>query len=244
MQDVDQILSFVANGINDLRLKMSMPDSVIQIKNAVFYLPNFPADVIQRYIVSAQDYWDMQALNIINKYLKPNSTILDIGANIGSHTVYWCLEKQAKKVYAFEPLGTTFDILKRNVELNNIDDRVELFNIGLSNIETNASVSNYNIQNIGNTSFKPDDNGQFKLKCLDSIKIKEKIDLIKIDVEGAEVEVLHGALSTIRKDNPIIVIESFNHKQEIDNILMSLGYKLSEVIRQGEDYIYIPLQFD
>ena len=72
-------------------------------------------------------------------------------------------------------------------------------------------------------------------------KIPEKIDLMKIDVEGAEVEVLIGAMNTIRENKPVIVIESFNRKTEIDDIFMSLGYKQVDTIRQGEDYIYKPI---
>ena len=72
----------------------------------------------------------------------------------------------------------------------------------------------------------------------DSLNIQEKIDLIKIDVEGAEVEVLEGAIETIKKYKPVIVVESFNRKNECDYILCNLGYKLKDIIREGEDYVY------
>ena len=70
------------------------------------------------------------------------------------------------------------------------------------------------------------------------MKIKDKIDLIKIDVEGAEVEVLKGAKKTIIKNTPTIVIESFNRKNEIDEFLNPLGYLKTLSIREGEDYVY------
>ena len=61
-------------------------------------------------------YWDMRAHNLINKYLGDNATIIDIGANIGSHSIYWALTRSAKKVYAFEPLNETYEILKTNID--------------------------------------------------------------------------------------------------------------------------------
>lgn len=149
--------------------------------------------------------------------------------------------KKCKKIYSFEPLESTYKILERNIELNHLEDRVKTFNFGLYNFDTKASVSSYNIANVGNTSFTPATAGNFELKKLDSIKITEKIDLIKIDVEGSEVEVLIGAMNTIRENKPIIVIESFNRKPEVDNMFMSLGYIQVDTIRQGEDYIYKPI---
>ena len=82
--------------------------------------------------------------------------------------------------------------------------------------------------------------GDFYLKTLDSLELPdEKIDLIKIDVEGAEVKTLEGAINTIKKHKPMIVIESFNNKNTVESMLFPLGYKLVETIRENEDYIYI-----
>lgn len=238
---MENLLKQLAAGIDEIKLKLSMPNSIAQIKNARFYLPNFPIDCIQRIMVLTQNYWDTAALNIINKYLPDEAVILDIGANIGSHSVYWALEKNAKKIYAYEPLESTYEILAKNIELNHLEDKVKTFNYGLFNLDTKASVSSFNVTNVGNTSFAPSSGGNFELRRLDSIKIPEKIDLIKIDVEGAEVEVLIGAMNTIRQNKPVIVIESFNRKTEIDDIFVSLGYRQVDTIRQGEDYIYKPI---
>lgn len=231
-------LAFLVQSMQELRKKMSLKDNVAQIRNARFYLPNYPVDCIQKCMIDGNDYWDMQAHHIINKYLKDNSVILDIGANIGSHTVYWAIERHAKKIYAFEPLKGTFEILEKNVELNGLNDRVVLYNLGLSDEETKAGVAAYNMENIGGTSFQKTENGVFTFVPLDSIAIKENIDLIKIDVEGAEVDVLMGGLKTLKKDKPIVVIESFHNKAVIDTIFAELGYKQIDTIREGEDYIY------
>ena len=235
---MENYLSRIILELKDIKIKLSMNDSITQIRNARFWLPNYPVDCIQKCIVNFNDYWDRAALNIIDKYLSDSSVILDIGANIGSHSVYWAIERNAKKIYSFEPLKSTYDVLKRNINLNNLNRIVVPYNVGLYNKRINAAVSHYNLQNIGNTSFIPKENGRFKLVSLDSMNFPEKIDLIKIDVEGLEVEVLQGGIETIKKHKPVIVIETFKHKQEVDEFFDSLGYSLTETIREGEDYIY------
>ena len=145
-------------------------DKIFTIKKAKFYLPHYPEDSISNCIVGQQNYWDNWeggALGKIDKYLNDNAVILDIGANIGSHTIYWVLERNAKKIYSFEPLPDTFEILKKNIELNSLDDRVEIFSVGLSDEECKTTVSQYNIHNIGGTAFMKAPWGEFSFKTLD-----------------------------------------------------------------------------
>ena len=93
-----------------------MVDSTMQVRNSKIYLPNYPIDLIQRYIVATKNYWEYEFLEKLDKYIKEDSVILDIEANIGNHTLYWANERKAKKIYSFEPVELTFDILKKNIE--------------------------------------------------------------------------------------------------------------------------------
>ena len=72
-------------------------DKIFSIQEAKFYLPNFPTDCISSCIVHGNNYWDYHALLLIDQYLPENAVILDIGANVGSHTIYWALKRNAKK---------------------------------------------------------------------------------------------------------------------------------------------------
>ncbi len=212
---------------------------VFNIKKAKFFLPHYPVDYISKVIVGLNNYFDYQELYIIDHYLAENAVICDIGANIGNHSIYWAVERKAKKIYAFEPMLDTFLILKTNIELNLCTECIEAYNLGLMDESCKGEISQYYHDNIGGTVFQKSNAGNFMFKRLDDIEILEKIDLIKIDVEGAEIECLKGGINTISKSKPVIAIETFNDKKEqVDNFMNSISYKLDCIVRNGEEYIY------
>lgn len=230
----------VYNILRALSKKFSMTNSVYRIWNSLFYVPNYPNDVIQRIMVDNNVYWDSQGLAVVDRYLPENAVICDIGANIGSQAIFWAVERGAKKVYAFEPLPEVCGIMRENVRLNNLEGVIETFNFGLSDVESNASIASYTQGNIGATSFKLSPMGPFQMKKLDSVWIQEKVDLIKINVQGAEVEVLKGGERLIKEHRPIIVLTSFERRLECEEILLNLDYQLVETIRTDEKFVYIP----
>lgn len=235
---MEQFLSKLAEDMYMMSLKMSMQNETIQIRNSRFWLPNFPMDVIQRIMVMSNNYWDEEAINVMDKYIPDDAVIVDIGAYIGSHSVYWAVERHAKKIYAFEPLQSAYEIMEKNIALNNLEDIIIPYSFGLSDKFENAEISFYDRGNIGATAFIPSERGPFQMRSLDSIEIPEKIDLIKVDVEEAEVEVLYGAIETIKRDKPVVVVETFNKKFDVDRVLKEVGYIQVDTIRENEDFVY------
>lgn len=80
-------------------------DLVYSIKDGrlLFYLSelNFRGDFIQNRIFLEREYFDQRILKRVRPYVKRRGTVLDIGANIGNHTLFFCRECCAKRVYAF-----------------------------------------------------------------------------------------------------------------------------------------------
>ena len=66
-----------------------MKDDIFRVKNVQFYLPNYPADYVQSEIADKSGFYEQNELELFDKYLPENAVILDIGANIGNHTLYW-----------------------------------------------------------------------------------------------------------------------------------------------------------
>ena len=100
---------------------------VYQDKEINFYLPNVYNDAVQTPILLYGTFFEIKNLEHIRKYINKNSVILDAGANIGNHTIYFSEICKAQKVFAYEPQKHVFNILKKNNELNNLKN-VEIFN--------------------------------------------------------------------------------------------------------------------
>jgi FkbM family methyltransferase len=210
--------------------KLSLVDGIVELKEAKFWVPNAPRDFIQNTHLSRSTFFELDILKDIDKYLNKNSVVVDIGANVGNHTVYWGKTANVKRIYSFEPVKTVFNILKKNVEINNLNEKVGLYNIGLSDTKTMGTIEEYNADNIGGTMICKSDGGDMELDKLDNIKeiIGEPVvDFIKIDVEKMEQGVLNGAEQFFKKHKPIVFIESFDGKNQYDftySFFKGLGY--------------------
>lgn len=218
---------FLREYLLNIQKKQSMINSIWRNDDILFYVPNYPSDFVQSVIVNTENFFEIDILEELKNYIPKNAVILDIGANIGNHTIYFAKRCNALKVYSFEPIHETFNILKKNIEINNIGNIVELYNLGLSDKNTMGDILKYSMHNIGATKITHNINGNLKLNKLDNINIDEdRIDFIKIDVEGHEINLLRGAENTLSKYKPSIFIEVFDeNKSNIFSILENLGYK-------------------
>ena len=154
-------------------------------------------------------------------------TVIDAGAQYGDYSIL-CEKYYGANVIAFEPLSSNFTIFRENVKLNKLTTKkFKLYNIALGNktkkIEISYSNDMANNTNSGSKQI-------VMMRRLDSLKLKPTI--LKIDVEGFEIEVLKGAMQTIKKNHPKIIIEthSLKLKKEVLRILKSLDYS---VVHEG-----------
>ena len=176
--------------------------------------------------VICHEVYEKQDIDLILKSLNRevfNYTCLDIGANIGNHSIYF--SKYFKNVISYEPQDLVYKILKINTsKINNI----QVFNFALSD-EKSDIILNFDIKNRGGASFvnktnKP--NGEVcKTKIFDEISPKLDYGFIKIDVEGFEIKVLKGMEKSILKNQPIIAFEGMGSMTDkIIDYLKDLGY--------------------
>lgn len=223
------------------RLIYISKNHIFKIKNTLFYLPNKSSDHIQRNLIFDKDFYESNILSMVeNRYFKDNFFILDIGANIGNHSLFYAKSKLVRKVYSFEPIKDIYRILKVNVVINKLEEKIETFNLGLSNEEGKASISNYDKTNLGSTSIVSNNKGNIIISKLDNIQNSfNKIDFIKIDVEGHEDKVLLGMKQIFIRFNPIIQIEIFSENYDkVIKIFNEINYKVDHVI-DSRNYIFI-----
>ena len=167
-------------------------------------------------------------LNVIHSISSKNKVSLDIGANLGLFTYF--MARSSKKVYAFEPNPYPLEQLK-----NVIDDNVEIVPIAIGDVDGIVKLSipknrkgwSSNGASIKNVQLNEGIQYEVCIRKIDSLKI-ENIGLIKIDVEGAELEVLKGAIKTISDQKPNLIIENEINRTEkpeyLFKFMKNIGY--------------------
>jgi len=159
--------------------------------------------------------YELGTLDLISKCLNPGDTFLDVGANIGLFSIFLAKNCPEITVCAFEPLESTYAILKQNIELNQCDN-IHTFPFALGIDEsTEKIVENLDMSRGSASMVDASQSGlaqhEVSVKTLNSFMEQEhfdKIGVVKIDVEGWEQNVLLGATALLRKkEAPIWVIE-------------------------------------
>jgi FkbM family methyltransferase len=200
------------------------------------YLPYAATDLIQRHILRTGVFFEMMLLEKFRRHIPIDATIIDAGANIGNHSVYFSKICYARSVYAFEPMRQTFKILARNAELN-APERIKCYNYALGASDTKAALLQFYPGNIGTARVQSSTKGLYEIKPLDAFHFPE-VQVLKIDVEGAEIDVLEGARQTLARCKPIIWVELLpNYAPKSDAMLRSLGYEQIEVL-SPTDFVY------
>lgn len=174
-----------------------------------------PDDFIGRKVLrnGVYDHETLDFLEQLFARLKP-AVILDVGANIGNHMLMF--SRHAARVLAFEPGNKAFDMLRQNVQANTLG-HVNALNVGLSDangtqtlyveMSRNLGESSLTLSNLTGTDYVED---QIQLRVGDDVMAEqsiERVDFIKIDVEGHEQSVLRGLYNTVKACRPVILME-------------------------------------
>lgn len=205
------------------------------LKRGNYQVATFAFDHIGHHI-NLRGVFELEELTSVMGWLSEKGLVrgnaLDIGSNIGNHALFF--SRYYQRVYGFEPNRKTFQLLKYNASLVN---NVECFNIGLSSHDGKAVLAidpaNVGASRVASAPASGDTNErqEIELMKLDSLShiIANPIGLIKIDVEGHELEVLKGGKETIDKYKPLILFEQHpgdftGGKSEVVEYLKSVGY--------------------
>lgn len=191
----------------------------------------------------------------IKSFLQPGMTVLDIGAHHGFYTLMSSnLIGSQGKVYAFEPSTREYSRLSTHVKLNK-SDNIELINLALSNKEENRQLHVVGGHFTGHNSLMPPrveevqegiEIHNVKTSTLDKFinqHALKKVDFIKLDVEGGELDVLSGGKYSLKNSiRPVILYEIQDIRTEpwgypakrIYELLNELDYQSFNISAQGE----------
>ena len=226
----------------DLKLislaRESMPYISVQADGLSFFFSNTDQAILN-YIVENKKIWAKDEMDFVLGYFdsissRP-STVIDIGANVGTSVVYF-RDRLGEDTgfYAIEPVTDNYNLLNANCAVNGFTD-IKTFKTGISDCSGEAAMD-INPNNMGNCKIAGTDSDRLvqcetdetyvgetiKLITLDSLISEEKIDagqvsLFWIDVEGHEPEVFKGGMNTFRNSDPVVFME-FNPRLYKHNV--------------------------
>jgi len=208
------------------------------------------------------NYEDPETMNTFLLWLKDDTVYYDIGSNIGFHALTANQVITTGKIYAFEPSPTARTQFEKHISLNKkfiMQNNISLLPFAIADEEKQVEFSNSNMHNDGNTYIKESSvfavsENKIEVHCysVDGLIIQgyNKPDVIKIDVEGAEYDVLLGAINTLQQYKPNILLATHDcHLPGVqDNcvkFLQGLGYNLKHTgshnkqLKGLDDYIAI-----
>ena len=192
---------------------------------------------------------------LLERLLKQDMIFIDVGANHGEFTLFAAKRLTQGLVIAFEPVSFIFKKLKRNVELNDLSNvilipkglgytnqKTTLYGTEKHHIDGSKNEGLYSTKLINDRSTIYEEVEIIRLDdFLKSLEIS-KVDIIKIDVEGSELDVLMGARNSIKKFKPLIILEvceltssaaGYCSSQLLD-YLDEMGYEFKLIMRHGK----------
>lgn len=219
---------------------------VVRVPGLGLFEMNCRSDILRRVLLNRE--YEPEVSEALRKYTDPNKDALDIGANVGFFTVLLTsLLSEDRRVLAVEPTPGALGYLRRNIEANNCAGRVILYE-GVAADRSGESTLNVIENREEYSSLLKLTTPAVESGKLNEIRIPaETIDqlvrehdlapgLIKIDTEGAELQVLQGAKQTILNHRPVILCEVWPDEMLTEaggspgaaaNFLRECGYSIS-----------------
>jgi FkbM family methyltransferase len=224
------------------KITITGEDVLVTTKDGVTLVSN-PGDwrIMSIEILNFGDF-ERSETQLLLSFVKEDRVVVDIGANIGWYSILLGRAASKGRIIAFEPIPSTIGFLKKNLALNGTTN-VELHEHGLSDEEkelvfyfhphvSGATSSQNLLENSGAVEVRS------QVKRMDDVLAgEERIDLLKCDVEGAELSALRGGMDTIARTRPVLFIEMLRkwsakfgyHPNDIITLLKDIGYECFSV---------------
>lgn len=165
-------------------------------------------DPIQRKWRKGQFYEPLE-LEQLRHHFPLGGTFVDIGANVGNHSLFVAGFLCPSKIIPFEPNPAALKLYMTNMALNGFQSVTDMrfLGFGLSDAEAGGFSVDLQPRNLGGTRMRADERGRLSVMTGDAALADVKPDLIKIDVEGMEMQVLSGLDATFARARPTLFIE-------------------------------------
>jgi len=219
--------------------KLSEP--VIETKYGTKMFINKNDEVISKSLV-LNKVWEYSESEFFKKLITKGMNIIDIGANIGYFSILFSkLTGDSGKVFSFEPEPNNFQFLLKNIQANNSSNIIP-FNKAVSNYDgkINLFLSRSNIGDHRMINFNSDREVRNRIE-IESVKLDtaipkdQKIDLIKMDIQGSEMKAIDGMKRILGENNKMVLVTEFwpyaikqsgYEPEDFFNVLNTYGFKI------------------
>jgi len=200
-------------------------------------------DVLKRGLLADGHFYEEDLLECARKLpLVGNKIIVDVGANVGNHTIFFALFCLNKGVVSFEPYEKVRKVLTNHVKMNNLNVTIVPYAVadeeGFCDLEESPG-NEAGIPWDGRTYVK--EGSSIKMVTLDNYLDGKEISLIKLDIEGYEYKALLGAKRILEKQHPYLFVEAktLEEKNRIETFLSPFGYQCVAMFnRPSPTYLY------
>jgi FkbM family methyltransferase len=248
--DTSTCMQDIANDTEPLELAITHLDAY----DNIFHFVHATGDYIPKRIETDKQFYEATFLDLLHRFHQPGGLIIDGGANIGNHTVYFAKVIGAD-VLAIEPEPHNALCLILNVALNEISKKVMFCSDALGSKPGAVKLSMNVASNFGTFSGKSTENlnavndKQMSLdvpvSTLDSVIVQScpnrHVSILKLDVEGMELDALQGAHQMIKSMLPVIAVECFTyqHLAQIESELSQYNYFPFDVTNATPTFIFL-----
>jgi len=228
-------------------IRSNLKSDFVEIDGHKMYLD--PLDSLKLSINKSYEEFETE---LVKRTIKEGNVVVDIGANIGYFTLIFAkLVGKNGSVFAFEPELNNFNILKKNIEINNyanvklvkkaISDKTKIMRLFLNDSNKGSHTLGKQKNNKQSTEIE-------SVRLDDFFDINNKIDFIKIDIEGAEIDAINGMSKILQNNKDLKILIEYNPlmlkgfgitSQKFFTTLRELNFNIYDLDDQNKKLIHI-----
>jgi FkbM family methyltransferase len=195
------------------------------------------ADVIRK----TGTFYEAEMLSDVRSRLFYPECAVDVGAHVGNHSIYFS-HVLGLQTLAFEPNPVTFEHLEKNILANGLAARCAARNVAVGAASGRARATPPSEHNSGMATVESDPSGAVEVVTLDAaVHDRSRIDVIKIDVEGWELDVLRGSAETLARHQPLLYVEIMKPAfHEVRDHLQRAGYVCWKRFNATPTFLFLP----
>jgi len=201
-------------------------------------------DHIAQVIRQTGTFYEAEMLADARSRLFYPACVVDVGAHVGNHTIYFA-HVLGVRTLAYEPNPVSFRHLEANVSSNGLMQLCRLRNVAVGAGTNKARAEPSSAENSGMATVELDPEGAVEVVSLDdALESEPRIDLIKIDVEGWELDVLRGGAHILARHRPLLYVEIM--EEEFDAVrghLSAAGYRCWKRFNITPTFLFLPLEW-